>query len=284
MSFADFIKKFKREYRKKDLVNVIRLQGVIGKVSSFSSGLTYENTDFIETAFKSKKLKAIALIINSPGGSPVQSELIYKNIKQLAEKKHGKKIPIIAFCEDVAASGGYFLACSADEIYASNSSIIGSIGVISSGFGFTEVIKKLGIERRIISQGKNKSTLDPFLASKKEDVEIIKSIQKDIHEGFKDIVKDSRQKRLKGSDDEIFNGKFWSGKQALELGLIDGIGDVKSIMKEKFGKKIRFKNITPAKGFFKKKFGISENRFAIIGDVIYTKLREYSIWERFNIE
>jgi signal peptide peptidase SppA len=239
--------------KKKSVIAVIKLYGVIGKVG-LSKGLTLESIKHIEKIKKIKKLDAIVLLINSPGGSPVQSEMIAKKITSLAQLKDGKKIPIYSFCEDVAASGGYWLACIGDEIYSSNSSIIGSIGVISQGFGFVEAIKKLGIERRVYTQGKNKSVLDPFSQTKNEDIDIIKDIQSDIHNDFISYVKSRRGKKLADNSD-IFTGKFWSGKAAKELGLVDGVGYFEEIVKEKFGEKVEFKEIVAKQSFFQKKFG-----------------------------
>jgi len=265
---------------KKPTIAIIRLNGVIGKVG-YSSGLSLEAIKHVERVKKIKNLKAIALLINSPGGSPVQSELIAKKISNLAEPKNkkGKRIPIYSFCEDVAASGGYWLACIGDEIYASNSSIIGSIGVISQGFGFTEAIKKLGIERRVYTQGKNKSVLDPFSDTKEEDLEIIKDIQKDIHESFIDYVKTRRIKKLKNSDD-VFTGKFWSGKQAKSLGLIDDIGYYEEVLKDKFGKKIEFKIISAKQGFLQRKFSSAINS-AI--DIFSIRFREILHEEKYKL-
>jgi signal peptide peptidase SppA len=262
---------------KKSKVIVIRLSGVIGKVG-FNQGLNAAGLKYLEKAKKHKNAKAIAIIINSPGGSPVQSELICKKISQLSKEIGKSPIPIYSFCEDVAASGGYFLATMGKEIYASNSSIIGSIGVISQGFGFNNAIKKLGIERRIISQGDNKSVLDPFSSQKKEDIEIVKEIQHDIHQEFIKIVKDSRKKRLKAADKVIFNGRFWSGKQALKLGLIDGIGEYSEICKKKFGKDTSFIEISPNKSFLQKKFSSLAN---ITIDKISERLQESIFYNRF---
>jgi signal peptide peptidase SppA len=284
-------KKLKRIFslNKKKQIAVIRLSGVIGKMGRTSSGMSLENLKHLDDLKKIKNLQAIALLINSPGGSPVQSELICKKIQNLAKEynqKTKKKLPIYAFCEDVAASGGYFLACCADKIYASNSSIIGSIGVISSGFGFNETIKKLGIERRIHTQGKNKAILDPFSPEKKEDIAIISTIQKDIHDEFINIVKNSRKTKLTGKDSDIFNGKFWSGKEALKLGLIDEIGYFEDVLKEEYGDKINFKYLTQPKGFFQKKFNLSssqDNMAQKITSEISSQISEFLSWRKFDL-
>jgi len=268
--------------KRKPTVAVIRLNGVIGKVSNFSNGLTLESLAFTDKIKKIPNLAAIALIINSPGGSPVQSELISKKIRSLAENKKGKPIPIISFCEDVAASGGYWLALTGDEIYASNSSIIGSIGVISSGFGFQEAIKKLGIERRVYSQGKNKSVLDPFTKSKAEDVELIKTIQKDIHGSFIDFAKERRKDKITAKDDEVFNGRFWSGKEAKTLGLIDNIGFYEEVLKERYGKDVILKNIEGSKGFFRKKLA-ANLQISAMKTIANDFIEEISHWSRYKL-
>lgn len=264
------------------VIAVIKLNGVIGKVSNFSNGLTLEGLSHLDKIKKIPNLKAIALIINSPGGSPVQSELISKKIRSIAFNKKKQPVPIISFCEDVAASGGYWLALTGEEIFASNNSIIGSIGVISSGFGFQEAIKKLGIERRVHSQGRNKSVLDPFKETKPEDIELIKSIQKDIHESFIDFVKSRRKNKLTAHDDEIFNGKFWSGKQALKLGLIDNIGFYEEVLKNRYGNDIVLKNIENPKGFFRKKFA-ANLQIAAIRSVANDLVDEISYWSRYKL-
>lgn len=238
-------------------VAILQLHGVIGMHAGMrraqSLSLNALKKD-IDKAFSVPKLNAVALSINSPGGSPVQSELIYKYLKRQSKKF---KVPVYSFIEDVGASGGYFLAVSGSKIYASESSIVGSLGVISYGFGFVNALKKLGIERRVITQGKNKSILDPFIAMKEEDVKIVKSVQKDVYEHFKNVVREGRDKRLSGSDEEVFSGKFWSGKQSVKLGLIDGIGDVYEVMEELYGKDIKFHTFEKEESWIKKKLGLS---------------------------
>lgn len=198
----------------------------------------------IEKAFSLSKLPTVAIVINSPGGSPVQSHLLFKRIRQLAAEKEKK---VYVFCEDVAASGGYFLAVAGDEIYADPSSIVGSIGVISASFGLEKAIAKLGIERRVYTAGVNKGSLDPFLPEKPDDIERLKSIQRDVHAVFIDVVKQRRGVRLKASDDELFTGAFWSGPKAVELGLIDGIADLRTRMRELHGDKVRLR-VIPLEG------------------------------------
>jgi signal peptide peptidase SppA len=235
--------------RKQSVVSVINLQGVIGKDSKLESGINFINTSpLIKKAFEQKNLKAVAISINSPGGSPVSCELIHNYIREMSIDK---KIPVYTFAQDVCASGGYWLLLAGDEIYAHNSSIIGSIGVIFSSFGFVELIKKIGIERRIYTEGKNKAILDPFLPEESENIAILKSAQKDIFDDFVKLVKDKRKDKLTKKYEELFTGAFWSGKKALEFGLVDGISDLRHEMRKKFGKDIEFKNIINKKSFFK---------------------------------
>jgi signal peptide peptidase SppA len=203
-------------FKKKKIVAHIKLNGVIGNAGKFKQGIDFAGyEEIIEKAFSLKKAKIVAITINSPGGSPVQSHLIYKFVRAQA-KKNKKKV--IVFAEDVAASGGYLIACAGDEIYANSSSIIGSIGVIYSSFGFTELIKKIGVERRVHTAGKNKSTLDPFLDEKLEDIERLKTIQLELHKDFIKVVEESRGSKLNKSEIELFTGEFWSGSKAKELG------------------------------------------------------------------
>jgi len=232
----------------------------------------------LKKAFSIKKAKTVAISINSPGGSPVQSHLIYSYIRQLA-KKNNKQV--IIFAEDVAASGGYFIACAGDEIYANSSSIIGSIGVISASFGFKELIKKIGIQRRVYTAGKNKSTLDPFMDEKQEDVERLKKIQLDLHADFIKIVKESRGSKLKDPEkNNIFTGEFWAGSEALKLGLIDGIGNADQVLKEKFGEKAIIKKFEKPKGFLAKKLSSSiEDQI----ENIFNGIEQRALWQRFGL-
>lgn len=226
------------------VIPVVSLRGVISSSSKLSFKTTYK---LLEKAFEMPFIKTVAIVINSPGGSPVQSELIYKYIRRLAKEN---EVEVITFVEDCAASGGYYLACAGDEIYASNSSILGSIGVISSGFGFTELIKKHGIERRVYAQGENKAVLDPFLPERDADIEILNDVGKDIHQEFIEHVKERRGSKLDMADTTLFTGKFWSGKKAKELGLIDGVGDMYSVLEKKHGENIKLRYITENKSFF----------------------------------
>ena len=262
-------------FKKKKIIPHIKLSGVIGNVGKFKQGIDFSGQEeIIEKAFSLKKAKVIAISINSPGGSPVQSHLIYKFIRDKA-KKNKKKV--IVFAEDVAASGGYLIACAGDEIYANSSSIIGSIGVIYSSFGFTELIKKIGVERRVHTAGKNKSTLDPFLDEKNEDIERLKNIQLDLHEDFIKVVEESRGTKLNKSEIELFSGEFWSGSKAKKLGLIDGIGNANEILREKFGDDVVIKKFEKSKSWFAKKLASSNQM-----DQLINILEERSIWQRYG--
>jgi signal peptide peptidase SppA len=259
----------------------VNLSGVIGKDGKFSSGLNFDNiAPILKRAFEMKKVKAVALNVNSPGGSPVQSELIFNYIRELSEEK---KIPVYTFAQDVAASGGYWLLLSGDEIYAHNSSIIGSIGVIFSSFGFVDLIKKAGVERRIYTEGKNKAILDPFLPEEKDNIEILKDAQRDIFEGFKDLVKSRRGAKLKGDEnflnEKIFTGAFWSGKKSQEFGLVDEITDMRKKMKEKFGSDVKIINVVAKKGFLKSFFSEKSN----IADALINKVEERISFNQFGV-
>lgn len=229
-------------------IGVLRLTGVIGPTGTgrrHSLSLS-ELGASIERAFKLTRLKAVALAVNSPGGAPVQAALIARRIRQLSEEK---EVPVYAFCEDVAASGGYWLACAADEIYADPASIIGSIGVISAGFGFSDMLEKLGIERRVYTSGNKKGMLDPFIAERPEDVEHLREIQEDIHGQFKDYIRARRKNQLKAEEDILFSGEFWTGRRAEELGLVDGLGDLRSVMRERYGEKVNLKIVGGSRRF-----------------------------------
>jgi signal peptide peptidase SppA len=233
-------------FKKKPVVPVLRLSGVIGMMTPLRPGLSIAGlAGPIEKAFEMSKTPAVAIIINSPGGSPVQSNLILKRIRQLATEEKKK---VYVFCEDVAASGGYYVALAGDEIYADPSSIVGSIGVISAGFGFNKAIEKLGIERRVYTAGLNKGSLDSFLPENPEDVARLKALQGDVHDVFIGVVKERRAGKLNGPDSELFSGAFWSGPRALEFGLIDGISDVRTKMRELFGDKVELKAVPLEKG------------------------------------
>ena len=264
--------------KKKKIISQIRLSGVIGNVGKFRQGIEYVGQEeTIKKAFSVKKALAVAITINSPGGSPVQSHLIYKFIREQA-KKNKKKV--IIFTEDVAASGGYLIACSGDEIYANSSSIIGSIGVISASFGFKNLIEKIGVQRRVYTAGKNKSTLDPFLDEKEEDINRLKNIQLELHQDFIDVVEESRGSKLnKNSGIELFSGEFWTGKKAKDLGLIDGLGNADQILREKFGDEVEIKKFGKPKGWLAKKLSSSQDH----ADKLISILEERSIWQRYGL-
>ena len=264
-------------FKKKKIIPHIKLSGVIGNVGKFKQGIDFSGQEeLISKAFALKKAPCVAITINSPGGSPVQSHLIYNLIRQQA-KKNKKKV--IVFAEDVAASGGYLIACAGDEIYANSSSIIGSIGVIYSSFGFTELIRKIGVERRVHTAGKNKSTLDPFLDEKKEDIERLKNIQLDLHKDFIEVVEKSRGSKLKKLELELFSGEFWSGSKAKELGLIDDVGDANKVLREKFGENIVIKKFEKSKGWLSRKLSSSNDNLDQLANI----LDEKSVWQRYGL-
>jgi signal peptide peptidase SppA len=230
------------------VVPVVRLSGIIGLSTPLRPGVTVASVARpLERAFEVRNAKAVALLINSPGGSPVQSHLIYQRIRQLAEEK---KRPVIAFTEDVAASGGYMIACAADEIICDPSSILGSIGVVGGSFGFPRLMERLGVERRLYTAGEHKAMLDPFLPENPDDVARLKSVQREIHEDFIALVKASRGARLKGPESELFSGEYWTGKRALELGLADAIGDLRSTLRTRFGDKVLTPLMAPERSLF----------------------------------
>ncbi len=221
------------------VVPVLRFSGPIGMARPLRPGLSLPAVaGALERAFALSKLPSVAISINSPGGSPVQSHLIFRRIRQLADEK-GKRVYV--FCEDVAASGGYFLAMAGDEIYADPSSIVGSIGVISASFGLDKAIERLGIERRVYTAGQSKSFLDPFMPEQPADVDRLRAVQREVHDCFIGVVKERRGPKLKGPDQELFSGAFWSGPKAHELGLIDGIDDMRSKMRALHGDKVRLR-------------------------------------------
>lgn len=266
------------------VVPVVRLSGVIASGSHFRPGLNLASVaSALEKAFSHKDAPAVAIVVNSPGGSPVQSNLIFQRIRQLADEKEKT---VLVFVEDVAASGGYFIAVAGDEIIADPSSVIGSIGVISTSFGLNKAISKLGVERRVYTSGKSKSTLDPFMPEKKEDIAHLKQLQEEIHETFIDVVKSRRADVLKEDDETLFNGLFWTGKTALSLGLIDGLGELRSTLKERYGEKTRLKLIGTKKGFgMRRLFGGSgrDNLARHLADGLIGSLEDRTHWARFGL-
>ncbi len=251
-------KRFRKDH---PLVPVVRLSGAIGMEGPLRSSISLAScADTLERAFSLRGAAAVAISINSPGGSPVQSNLIYKRIRAFSEEK---SIPVYTFCEDAAASGGYMLACAGDEIYADPSSIVGSIGVVSAGFGFTQALEKLGIERRVYTAGERKVILDPFQPEKAADVKQLLALQKEIHETFKALVQERRGDALKGTEKKLFSGEFWAGDQAKELGLIDDIGDLRSVMRSKFGENVRFKPLSADRSWLSRRLGLDSMKRAI---------------------
>lgn len=233
------------------IVPVVRLSGAIGMARPFNPGLSFAGISrTLDRAFAVKGAKAVALVINSPGGSPAQSHLIFRRIRLLAEEK---KLPVIAFVEDVAASGGYMLACAADEIVADPFSIVGSIGVVSAGFGFDRVLDRLGIDRRVYTAGERKVMLDPFQPEKAEDVERLKALQQEVHAAFTGLVKQRRADVLSGDEATLFSGEFWSAPQAQEFGLVDAIGDLRSFLRARYGEKVQTPLIESRGGFFSRR-------------------------------
>ncbi|KAF8818574.1 S49 family peptidase [Rickettsia endosymbiont of Cardiosporidium cionae] len=242
----------------KSKIAVLRLEGVIGKIGNLRSGMKFSDLNkLIESMFKIKNLEIVILIINSPGGSPVQSELIARRLINLGKEY---SVPIYSFIEDIAASGGYWLACAGEKIFAAQNSVIGSIGVISTGFGFHGAISKLGIERRVFSEGKSKSVLDPFSPLKETDIKIVKNLQQTIHQNFIEYIKQRRSTRLTQNDDVLFNGEFWSSDVASNFGLIDGLDDIYSFINRNYDmKNVDIQYIESKRSWFKKKLGINSN-------------------------
>ncbi len=228
------------------VVPVVRLSGVIASGGGLQQTLSLAGVaGALETAFGIKKAPAVALVINSPGGSPTQSALIHRRIRFLAEEKEK---PVLAFVEDAAASGGYMIATAADEIIADPFSIVGSIGVIRPGFGFDKALDRLGIDRRVYTAGVSKSTLDPFKPENPEEVAVVKERLEDIHRAFIAMVQSRRGDKLAHADpDEIYSGLFWTGEPALERGLIDGLGELRSVLRDRFGDKVKTKVIAPGR-------------------------------------
>ena len=279
-----------RFFNRGPIVPVLRFTGPIGMVTPLRPGLALATVAGpIEKAFNYSKLPSVAVVVNSPGGSPVQSHLIFSRIRQLAAER-GKRVYV--FCEDVAASGGYFLALAGDEIYADPSSIVGSIGVISAGFGFDKFIDRFGIQRRVHSSGKDKGALDPFQPERPEDVERLKELQHNVHEVFIGIVKERRAGKLNGPEEELFSGTFWSAVKALEYGLIDGLADLRSKMRALHGEKVRLRAIPLSPGgllarFRRLPFGNDhDNGFALpraLADDLVSALEARALWSRFGL-
>jgi len=271
------------------IVPVVRLSGLIGAVTPLRPGMSLAGVArTLERAFAIKHAKAVAVVINSPGGSPVQSRQIYLRIRQLAAEK---KVPVLVFVEDVAASGGYMIACAGDEIYCDPSSIMGSIGVVGGSFGFQELIRKIGVERRLYTAGEHKAMLDPFLPENPEDVARVKALQREIHGIFIALVKQSRGARLKGADDVLFTGEYWAGETSVSLGLADAIGDLRSTLRARYGDKVLMPVIAPPTGLLSGLLGRKSggagtldqlDSIAGLPDELISALESRAIWAKFG--
>jgi signal peptide peptidase SppA len=271
------------------VVPVVRLSGLIGAVTPLRPGMSLAGVArTLERAFATRNAKAVALVINSPGGSPVQSRQIYLRIKQLAAEK---KLPVLVFVEDVAASGGYMIACAGDEIFCDPSSILGSIGVVGGSFGFQELIKRIGVERRLYTAGAHKAMLDPFLPENADDVARVKALQREIHAIFIALVRASRGDRLKGADDVLFTGEYWAGETSVSLGLADAIGDLRSTLRARYGEKVRTPVVAPPTGMLSGLFGRRSggagtldrlDGIAGLPDELISALESRAIWAKFG--
>src|ERR1700689_2622174 len=271
------------------VVPVVRLSGLIGSVTPLRPGMSLAGVArTLERAFATKNAKAVALVINSPGGSPVQSRQIYLRIRQLAAEK---KLPVLVFVEDVAASGGYMIACAGDEIFCDPSSILGSIGVVGGTFGFQELIKRIGVERRLYTAGEHKAMLDPFLPENPDDVARVKALQREIHAIFIALVKQSRGNRLKGEDSVLFTGEYWAGETSVSLGLADAIGDLRSTLRARYGEKVVTPVIAPSSGLLAALFGrkaagagalYQQSVIAGLPDEVISALETRAIWAKFG--
>jgi len=268
------------------VIPVVRLHGTImAGGNQFRQNLNIATVaPLLARAFADKRAPAVAIMINSPGGSPVQSRLIHQRIRDLAVEKNKK---VFMFVEDVAASGGYMIACAGDEIIADPSSIVGSIGVISAGFGFTGLIDKIGVERRVYTAGQNKSLLDPFKPENQEDVAYLKELQLEIHKVFIDLVKSSRGARLK-DDPDMFTGRFWTGIRGKELGLVDDLGDLRSTLRARYGDKVQMRLVSPQRGLFGRRVpgvsaGLAAGALAGIGEAGLNTLEERALWSRYGL-
>jgi signal peptide peptidase SppA len=271
------------------VVPVVRLSGVIGAVTPLRPGMSLAGVArTLERAFATKNAKAVALLINSPGGSPVQSRQIYLRIRQLAAEK---KLPVLVFVEDVAASGGYMIACAGDEIFCDPSSILGSIGVVGGTFGFQDLIKKIGVERRLYTAGAHKAMLDPFLPENPDDVARVKALQREIHAIFIALVRQSRGDRLKGADDVLFTGEYWAGETSVSLGLADAIGDLRSTLRGRYGDKVLTPVIAPSSGLLSGLLGRKSAGAGMLGqfegmsglpDALISALESRAIWAKFG--
>lgn len=266
--------------RRGPVVPVVRLTGVIAAGGLMGGrGLSIETTaSLLRRAFGQRGARAVALSINSPGGSPVQSALIAQRIRLLAAEKN---LPVIAFVEDVAASGGYWLACAADEIVADPSSIVGSIGVVSASFGFQDLLARLGVERRVHTSGERKAMLDPFRPEREEDVMRLKALQAEIHDGFKDWVRRRRSGKLKADETMLFSGEFWTGRRGLDLGLVDSLGELRGVLQARFGAKVHLPVIAHRRSLMQR-LGLGA-RLEEVGPSTLAAIEERHYWQRFGL-
>jgi serine protease SohB len=270
--------------RDRPVVPVVRLNGVVGFSTPLRPGLTLAGlARTLDRAFATRNAKAVALVINSPGGSPVQSHLIFRRIRELAQEK---KLHVFAFVEDACASGGYMIACAADEIVADPYSIVGSIGVVGGSFGFDKLIAKIGIDRRLYTSGEHKAMLDPFLPEDPADVERLKSLQRKIHDDFIALVKSRRGDKLTGPESDLFSGEYWTGGRGLELGLVDAIGDLRGVLRQRFGDKVATPLVSAERGLLGRKVlgvaGGGAARMALADDVI-SALEARALWARYGL-
>lgn len=277
-----------RILRRRPVVGVVRLYGPIGAAGRFRFGLTLATlAGLLEQAFSFKRLVAVALLVNSPGGAAGQSSLIHGRIRTLAREKN---VPVFAFGEDVVASGGYMLACAADEIFVDESSIVGSIGVISAGFGFQDMIARLGVERRVHKAGAQKDMLDPFQPERPEDAAHLEAMQHTIHEAFVRLVRERRGARLSGGED-LFTGAFWAGREAVSLGLADGIGDARTVLRQRFGDRVRLRLIERHRPWWRRGPGgigaaadhLPEGALSDLPDALLGALETRALWARFGL-
>jgi len=266
------------------IVPVVRLTGIIGFSSPLRPGLTLTGiARMLDRVFAVRNAAAVALAINSPGGSPVQSHLIFQRIRELAKEKNRR---VIAFVEDAAASGGYMLACAADEIIADPNSIVGSIGVVGGSFGFDKLLGKIGVERRLYTAGEHKAMLDPFLPENPEDVERLKQLQREIHDDFIALVKSRRGDKLRGPEGDLFSGEYWTGRRALDLGLVDSIGELRTTLRTRFGDKVLTPLISAERGLFRRRtFGVSRSELMPSGlaEDIISALETRALWARYGL-
>ena len=276
-----------RRFRRDPVVPVVRLNGIIGVSSPLRPGLTLSGiAKTLDRAFAVPNASTVALVINSPGGSPVQSHLIFRRIRELAAEKNRR---VVAFVEDAAASGGYMIACAGDEIVADPHSIVGSIGVVGGSFGFTKLIDKIGIERRLYTSGDHKAMLDPFLPEDPGDVERLKKLQREIHDAFIGLVKSRRGGKLSGPENDLFSGEYWTGTRGLELGLVDAIGDLRGVLRERFGDKVVTPLITAERGWLGRRIAgvtgsdLLQGMPAGLAEDFISALEARALWSRYGL-